>query len=76
MARPLNVHRRHAASVTHRLQAQRHLDELSRMHKHMRGVIGRRRGLARGQRMALEAARLVLEGTREGTGDGATVRAR
>ena len=60
VARPLNVHRRHKSSVTHRLPAERHLDEVARMHKHMRSVIGRQRGLVAGQREALAAARRAL----------------
>jgi glycosyltransferase involved in cell wall biosynthesis len=36
IADPLNVHRRHAQSVTHALGAQRHVDEIWRMHKAVR----------------------------------------
>ena len=60
VASPLNVHRRHAASVTRRLSEERHLDEITRMQGHMRTVLGRRAGLARGQRQALSDARRAL----------------
>ena len=33
VADPLNVHRRHAQSVTHTLNAQKHVDEIRRMHR-------------------------------------------
>ncbi|WP_158814050.1 glycoside hydrolase family 99-like domain-containing protein [Methylocapsa sp. S129] len=33
VADPLNVHRRHAQSVTHSLKAQKHVDEIRRMHR-------------------------------------------
>jgi glycosyltransferase involved in cell wall biosynthesis len=36
LADPLNVHRRHAASVTHSLEAQRHLNEIESIHKFVR----------------------------------------
>lgn len=36
VADPLNVHRRHAQSVTHSLKAQKHIDEISHMHRVMR----------------------------------------
>ncbi len=67
VARPLNVHRRHGGSVTHRMATERHLDEVARMQAHMRGVLGRRPGLARGQKRALAAvreglARVVAQG--------------
>ncbi len=61
VAQPLNVHRRHRTSVTHRLPIERHLHEVERMHRHMRQVIGRHAGLARRQRQALAAAREALE---------------
>ena len=60
IAKPLNAHRRHATSVTHRLNAMQHLDEIARMHKHMRSLLGTRKGLARGQRDAMAAARRAL----------------
>jgi hypothetical protein len=37
-AEPLNVHRRHAASVTHALGADRHVDEIARCHAVARQV--------------------------------------
>jgi glycosyltransferase involved in cell wall biosynthesis len=33
VADPLNVHRRHAASVTHSLKAQKHIEEIDSMHR-------------------------------------------
>lgn len=36
VADPLNVHRRHAQSVTHSLKAQRHVDEIAAMHRAVR----------------------------------------
>jgi hypothetical protein len=33
VADPLNVHRRHAASVTHSLKAQKHIAEIEGMHR-------------------------------------------
>lgn len=35
-AAPLNIHRRHAQSVTHALDAERHLDEITRCHQFVR----------------------------------------
>ena len=67
VARPLNIHRRHGSSVTHRLSVEHHLDEVARMHRHMRTVIGRRRGLVPAQRQALEAARRALTPTPDPT---------
>ena len=32
----LNIHRRHAASVTHSLKAKQHVDEIARIHKEVR----------------------------------------
>ena len=37
-AEPLNVHRRHATSVTHALDADRHVDEIARCHAVVRQV--------------------------------------
>jgi hypothetical protein len=36
VADPLNVHRRHAQSVTHSLKAQKHIDEIGDIHRVMR----------------------------------------
>ena len=60
VARPLNVHRRHGDSVTHRMPVERHLDEVARMHRHMRTLLGAAPELERGQRRALNAARKAL----------------
>ena len=57
VAKPLNVHRRHGGSVTHRLAAERHLAEVERMQRHMRLLVGRQPGLLQGQRRALAEAR-------------------
>ncbi|GLH76742.1 hypothetical protein SSBR45G_16500 [Bradyrhizobium sp. SSBR45G] len=40
VADPLNVHRRHAASVTHSLKAQKHVDEIAAMHDAARTRFG------------------------------------
>jgi len=40
VAAPLNLHRRHGASVTARLEPQRHLDEIARAQAHARSVLG------------------------------------
>jgi len=60
VARPLNTHRRHAASVTHRLPIAQHLDEVGRMHRHMQAVLGTDAALVRGQRQAMTEARTAL----------------
>jgi glycosyltransferase involved in cell wall biosynthesis len=39
-ARPLNVHRRHAQSVTHALDGGRHVDEIARCHGFARKALG------------------------------------
>ena len=39
-AEPLNVHRRHATSVTHALDADRHVEEIARCHAVARQVFG------------------------------------
>ena len=40
VAASLNTHRRHPESVTHSLDARRHLDEIVAMHEHARGTFG------------------------------------
>lgn len=60
VAQPLNVHRRHAASVTHTLTPERHLDEIGRMHRHMREVVGEDPVLLGRQRHALQEAQAAL----------------
>jgi glycosyltransferase involved in cell wall biosynthesis len=40
VAEPLNVHRRHATSVTHSLSARRHVEEIRRMHAVIADKIG------------------------------------
>ena len=57
VAQPLNVHRRHGDSVTHRLSTEKHLAEVERMQRHMRSLIGREPGLLQGQRRALAETR-------------------
>ena len=61
VAAPLNRHRRHAAGVTRRLGAEAHLDEIGRMHRHMRNMVGPDRALAARQRKAVVAAKQSLE---------------
>ncbi len=60
VAQPLNIHRRHAASVTKCLPAQRHLAEVTDMHRHMQGVLGHDPALLRRQRHAMTEARAAL----------------
>jgi hypothetical protein len=62
VAQPLNVHRRHAASVTHSLAPRRHLAEVSRMQRHMRGLLGADPALLAGQRRAMRETRAALMG--------------
>lgn len=40
IADPLNIHRRHAASVTHSLKAQKHIEEIDSMHRIARERFG------------------------------------
>jgi hypothetical protein len=40
VADPLNVHRRHKASVTHSLKAQKHIAEIDTVHRLVRGRFG------------------------------------
>ena len=60
VAAPLNVHRRHAASVTHALDPARHLDEVGRMQAYMRSVLGDGPALRARQRAALLEMRAAL----------------
>ena len=62
VAKPLNRHRRHADSVTHRLAPAQHLAEIERMHRHMRHLLGAPPGLLKSQRRALNATRVALTG--------------
>ena len=61
VAEPLNMHRRHEASVTHRLTPRRHVAEVSWMHRHMRGLLGSDPALLAGQRQALRDVRAALK---------------
>ncbi len=61
VAQPLNVHRRHAASVTHSLPAARHVAEVVRMQRHMRTVLGGDTALVARQRRALAETRAALK---------------
>jgi hypothetical protein len=63
VAQPLNTHRRHAASVTHRLPIARHLREVERMHRHMQPMLGTDPAMMRGQRQAMTDARAALRKT-------------
>ena len=49
VADPLNVHRRHAQSVTHALEAGRHVEEIDRVHHAARRRLGEAASLARRQ---------------------------
>ena len=40
VSKPVNVHRRHANSVTHSLNAKRHFDEISKLHDAVRTLVG------------------------------------
>ncbi len=60
VAQPLNVHRRHADGVTRRLGQMQHLDEIKRMHRRMRVLLGSTPDLIADQRRALAAARQAL----------------
>ncbi len=62
VAQPLNIHRRHAASVTHSLAPRRHLAEVSRMQRHMRCLLGTDPALLAGQRRAMRETRAALMG--------------
>ena len=64
VAEPLNIHRRHGDSVTHRLPPKAHLDEVSRMHRHLRTVLGDEPALRQRQRDALSQARASLKAKR------------
>jgi hypothetical protein len=44
VADPLNVHRRHAQSVTHSLKAQKHIDEIKEIHRVVREQLNLPRG--------------------------------
>ncbi len=63
VARPLNRHRRHATSVTHRLDPGRHLDEIAAMHRHMLALLEGDPALRVSQAAAMEAARQRLTGS-------------
>jgi glycosyltransferase involved in cell wall biosynthesis len=65
VADPLNVHRRHAQSVTHSLKAQKHIDEIKEIHR----VIREQLNLPRGS-LALQA-KYVDEVTKQLLGDAA-----
>nr|WP_275434358.1 glycosyltransferase family 2 protein [Lichenicola cladoniae] len=56
VAEPLNIHRRHGDSTTHRLAAQKHLGEVARIHR----LIGRQPELLDEDRMRQRAYRAQL----------------
>ncbi|MGA2794052.1 MAG: glycosyltransferase, partial [Roseiarcus sp.] len=62
VADPLNVHRRHAQSVTHSLNADKHVDEIDRMHRVARQRLGNAESLAKRQHAYLEEVRSQLSG--------------
>jgi glycosyltransferase involved in cell wall biosynthesis len=55
-----NVHRRHATSVTHALQAQAHLDEIERMHHHAQVRVKVHKSVEAAARRYREAVALQL----------------
>jgi glycosyltransferase involved in cell wall biosynthesis len=56
VAEPLNIHRRHAGSTTHRLAAQKHLGEVARIHR----LIGKQPAVLDADRMRQRAYRSQL----------------
>lgn len=70
VADPLNVHRRHAASVTHSLKAQKHVDEIAAMHRVARDRFGLDRRNLSTQATYLEevTAQLLGEGGKRQAG--------
>lgn len=61
VAAPLNVHRRHAASVTGALAGRRHLEEIGRVHAQARESLGLEAGgIARQERYLAEMANRFL----------------
>ncbi len=56
VAEPLNIHRRHGDSTTHRLDAQKHLGEIARIHR----LIGRQPAILDSDRMRQRAYRAQL----------------
>ncbi|MGO8800105.1 MAG: glycoside hydrolase family 99-like domain-containing protein [Roseiarcus sp.] len=62
LADPLNIHRRHAKSVTHALDADRHVGEIDRMHRVTRRLLGNAELLARRQDAYREEVRSQLSG--------------
>ena len=68
VAEPLNVHRRHAASVTHRLSMPQHLAEIRRMQQHMRALLGPDPAIAAGQRQALREIKAELAAASSSSG--------
>ena len=55
VARPLNIHRRHAASVTHSLDPAVHLDEIQRLHRFAADRLGLDRDMLNRQRAYLNS---------------------
>jgi glycosyltransferase involved in cell wall biosynthesis len=63
VADPLNVHRRHAASVTHSLKAQKHIEEIDSMHRFARERLGFTNRETRAQAAYLEEVTAQLTST-------------
>lgn len=61
VAEPLNAHRRHPAGVSGSISAGSHLEEIRRMHRRMRTMLGDEPGLVAEQRRALAAAAEALQ---------------
>ena len=57
LAAPLNLHRRHAASVTARLKPKQMQDEIARMHKVINVALGADKARAAEQRKYLSSLR-------------------
>ena len=55
VAQPLNIHRRHSASVTHSLDPAVHLDEIERLHRFAVERLGPDRGILTRQRAYLNS---------------------
>jgi len=56
IAEPLNIHRRHAASVTHTMDADAHVGEIERVHKIVHARLGSEAPVARQERYRAEVA--------------------
>jgi glycosyltransferase involved in cell wall biosynthesis len=62
VADPLNVHRRHAASVTHSLKAQKHVDEIAAMQRVAADLFGLQKATRQDQETYLKEVTVQLMG--------------